>query len=371
MKKTRRQFLKTAAALGAGLAAPRALAADAPAKAPAILTGKKEWRMAMTWPKVLPGLGTGAVRLADRITKLSDGKLTVKAYGAGELVPALGVFDACADGSIEMAHDAPYYWLSKNRSFAFFCAVPGGLTAQEQHAWIYFDDGLKLMHELYGEFGLISFPAGNTGTQMGGWFTRPIESLKDINGLKMRIPGIAGEIIAKLGGNPQTIPGGELFTALQQGVIDALEWVGPWNDMALGFHRIAKYYYGPGFHEGGPMLELMINKQAYESLDKDLQRIVKVACATENMLMLSEYQANNLHSYAELKQMKDITIAPYPEDVLKAFFTLAEEVVAGTASGGAISKRIYESYHRFREAAMGMGPVSEYGFMRGRYLPRA
>ncbi|MCI5049630.1 MAG: TRAP transporter substrate-binding protein DctP [Rickettsiales bacterium] len=360
----RRDVIKSA--LGASAVAATASSAIA---APNIITDKKyQWRMAMTWPKVLPGLGTGAVRLGERITQLSGGRLEVKIYGAGELVPALGVFDAVSDGSIECAHGGSYYWLSKNRSFAFFCAVPGGLTGAEQNAWVYFDEGLKLWHELSAQFNIVPFPAGNTGVQMGGWFKKPINSLDDIKGLKMRIPGLGGEVFAKLGGNPQNIPGGELFTALQSGVIDGLEWVGPWNDMALGFHRIADYYYGPAFQEGGPMLEFLINKDAWDELPKDLQMLVKGACATENMLMFAEYQANNARAFAELRNIKSLNILPYPDDVLKAYFVEAEATLAETASLGDINKRIYESYAKFRKISMDMGSVMEYPFLKGRYL---
>jgi TRAP-type mannitol/chloroaromatic compound transport system substrate-binding protein len=356
----RRQFL---ANLGV---ATTGAAATFTAATPAIAQEKRVWKMVMTWQKALPGLGTGAVRLAERITQMSEGRLEIRVYGSGELVPALGCFDAVADGTAEMAHGAPYYWLSKNRSCAFFCGVPGGLTAQEQNAWLYFGDGLKLWHELYAQYGLIAFPAGNTGTQMGGWFKRPLHSLADLNGLKMRIPGLAGEVLARLGGNPQTIAGSEIFTALQSGVIDATEWVGPWNDMALGFHKIAPYYYGPAFQEGGPTLELMLNRQAYLSLPEDLQRIIKVACATENMLMLSEFQANNLRAFAELKKDASVTVSPYPQDILAAFFSTAKEVVASTAELGDINRRIYESYAAFCLACVEYAPVTEYGFMKAR-----
>lgn len=356
----RRQFLKSS--LAAGVAAGGLLAG-----APAIASGKRVWKMVMTWQKALPGLGTGAVRLAERITTLSEGRLEIRVYGGGELVPALGIFDAVADGTAEMGHGAPYYWLSKNRSCAFFCAVPGGLTAQEQNAWLYFEDGMRLWHELYADFGLISFPAGNTGTQMGGWFKNPLASAEDLKGLKIRMPGLAGEVIALLGANPQTLPGSEIFTALQSGVIDATEWVGPWNDMALGFHKVANYYYGPAFQEGGPTLELMINRQAYLDLPADLQRIIKISCATENMLMLSEFQANNLRAMAELQKDPNIQILPYSKDLLKAFYSTAEEVVAATAALGDINRRIYESYQSFRKTATRYSTVSEYGFMQGRY----
>ncbi len=359
---TRRNLLKTAALSTA------AVAAAGPAiAAPNIITDNKfEWTMSMTWPKVLPGLGTGAVRLAERITKLTEGRLTIKVYGAGEIVPALAVFDAVSDGSIQCAHGAPYYWMSKHRSFAFFSCVPGGLTQQEQNGWMYFGGGIELWHELAAQFGILPFPAGNTGTQMGGWFNRKINTVDDLKGLKMRIPGLGGEVFTKLGGNPQTIPGGELYTALQQGVIDALEWVGPWNDQALGFHRIAKYYYGPGFHEPGTMLEMMFNKEAFEALPKDLQTIVKGACATENMLMAAEYQANNVKALQELQKVETLEILPFPDEVLKAFFTTANEVVAGTAEDDAMGKKIYESWSAYRKIAMDLTSVTDHAFMRGR-----
>ncbi len=364
-KLSRRTLIKTAA-LGAGAASAASSSAFA---APNVITEKKfEWKMVMTWPKVLPGLGTGAVRLGERINKLTDGRLKIKIYGADELVPALGVFDAVSEGSVECGHGGSYYWLSKNRSFAFFCAVPGGMTAQEMNAWIYFDDGLRLWHELASDFNIIPFPAGNTGVQMGGWFNKKLETAADLKGLKMRIPGLGGEVFAKLGGNPQNIPGGELYTALQSGVIDALEWVGPWNDMALGFHRIAKYYYGPGFHEGGPVLEFMINKDAFEELPEDLQLIVKGACATENQLMHSQYFANNVRAFQQLQQVEGLQILPYPDDVLKAFFETSEETLADTANIGDINRRIYESFSKFRKGSMDMGRVMEYGYLKGRYL---
>ncbi len=355
-KTDRRKFLAGSAA---------ALAASSFAK-PAIASGNIEWKMVMTWQKTLPGLGTGAVRLAKRITSLSDGRLTVKPYGGGELVPALQVFDAVSQGTAEMGHCAPYYWLNKNRSTAFFCTVPGGLTAQEQNAWLYFGGGQQLWDELYAEFGLRAFPAGNTGAQMGGWFNREINSLEDIKGIKMRIPGLAGEVIDALGGSSQVIPSQELFTSLQSGVIDALEWVGPWNDIALGFHKAAKYYYGPGFHEGGPTLELMVNKKAFDALPKDLQTIVKAACATENILMEAEYYRNNVVSFQALKDKHKVDIRAFPDEVLKEFFTVSEQIVADTAKEGDINKRIYESYNDFRKASMDMGFVSEFAFLKGR-----
>lgn len=355
----RRDVIKTGLALGAA-------AATGTFAAPAIASGRREWKMVMTWQTVLPGLGTGAVRLAKRITALSEGQLTIKPYGGGELVPPLGVFDAVSNGTAEMGHAAPYYWLSKNRSCAFFCTVPGGLTAQEQNAWLYFGGGLKLWHELYADFGLIAFPAGNTGTQMGGWFKKELHSKADIQGLKMRIPGLGGEVFGKLGGNPQVIPPQELFTALQSGVIDATEWVGPWNDIALGFHRVAPYYYGPGFHEAGPTLELMINKKAFEALPRHLQQVVKIACATENMLMESEYYYNNVTTMRELRDTHGVKVREFPEDLLKAFYEISEDVVSDTATLGDINRRIYESYRAFRRNVIHSGHVLERGLLSSR-----
>ena len=336
--------------------------------APAIHKGIRQWKMVMAWPKVLPGLGTGATRLAHRISKLSEGKIEIKVYGGGELVPAQGVFDAVSQGTAEMGHSAPYYWLNKNRSLAFFCGVPGGLTAQEQNGWLYFGGGYQLWDKLYAEFDLKPFVAGNTGTQMGGWFNKELKTLDDLKGLKMRIPGLAGEVFTKLGGSAQTIPAQELFTSMQSGVIDALEWVGPWNDMSLGFHRVSKYYYGPAFQEGGPTLELMVNRKAYSDLPKELQLIIKCACSTENDLMTAEYYANNIRAFHELKHKHKVDIRTYPKEILEAFFKTAEEVVADTASLGEINKKIYESYATYRKYSMDMADVSEYGFMKARFL---
>lgn len=333
---------------------------------PAISMGIKQWKMVMTWQKVLPGLGSGAIRLAQRITDLSGGRLEIKTYGGGELVPSMGVFDAVSQGTAQMGHCAPYYWLSKSKATAFFCTVPGGLSMQEQNGWLYFGGGKQLWDELYGQFGLISFPAGNTGCQMGGWFNKELHKVEDLKGLKMRMPGLGGEVFSRLGGSAQVIPPQELFTAMQSGVIDALEWVGPWNDISLGFHTISKYYYGPAFHEGGPTLELMINKKAYDSLDKDLQKIVKVACAAENDIMAAEYHANNARSFQALKHKHKVDIRRYPDEILKAFFKESEEVVAEVANESAIAKKIYDSYFNYRKYSMAMSPYTELGFLQGR-----
>lgn len=361
MGENRRSFIKKAT-----LGASGAVVGATSLAAPAIASEKHRWKMVMTWQKTLPGLGTGAVRLAKRIEALSEGDIEIKVFGGGELVPPLESFDAVSQGTAQIAHGASYYWLNKSRSSAFFTAVPGGLTAQEINAWVYFGGGQKLWDELYAPFNVKGFPAGNTGTQMGGWFNRKIESVADLKGLKMRIPGLGGEVLNALGGSAQIIPGQELYTAIQSGVIDALEWVGPWNDMSLGFQKVSQYYYGPGFHEGGAMLECIINKEAYNELSKRLKTIVKVACATENTIMQSQYYMNNMRAFEELKKSKDVEILSYPEEVMKEFMTVSNDILAQTASLGDLNRRIYESYMDFYKKTVGIGYVSEQAFLNAR-----
>ena len=213
-----------------------------------------KWKMVTTWPKNFPGLGTGAENLATLIGEMSAGRIEITVYGANELVPAFEVFDAVSQGTAEMGHGAAYYWKGKSEAAQFFATVPFGLTAQEQNGWFYYGGGLELWTELYAEFGLVPAPAGNTGVQMGGWFNKEINSVSDLEGLKMRIPGLGGEVLKRAGGTPVSLPGGELFTSLQSGAIDATEWVGPYNDLAFGLYKAAKYYYYPGWHEPGTTL---------------------------------------------------------------------------------------------------------------------
>jgi TRAP-type mannitol/chloroaromatic compound transport system substrate-binding protein len=237
-----------------------------------------QWKMVTCWPRDFPGGGTHSQKLATRITDASDGRLEIKNYAAGELVPAFEVFDAVREGTAQCGHAAPYYWISKHKAIPFFCTVPGGMTASEKAAWIIYGGGQALWDEVYAEFGVKGFLCGNTGVQMGGWFQKEINSLEDFQGIKMRMPGLGAEVINRMGGTAVNMPAGEIMPALQSGVIDAAEWVGPWNDLALGFYKVAKYYYGPGFHEGGTANELIMHKESYESLSQDLKAIVKHAC---------------------------------------------------------------------------------------------
>ena len=333
-------------------------------EAPGVNRGLREWRLVTTWPKNFPGLGTGAQRLADQITAASEGRLAVKLYAAGELVPAFESFDAVREGKVHMGHAAPNYWINKHPSAPFFGAVPGGLVAQEHNAWVYHGGGQELWDELYGEFGLKAFLAGNTGTQMGGWFQKDINAIEDFQGLKMRIPGLGAEVINRLGGTAVNLPGGEIMPALQSGVIDAAEWVGPWNDLAFGFYKITKNYYGPGFHEPSAAIELMMNKAAWDGLESDLKAIVENAAAATNVRMLSEFTAANLESQRVLVERHGVQLRPFPAEVFREMLRHSDDVVRATARAGDLARRVFESWQRFRNEARARNPYAEQGYLR-------
>ena len=267
-----------------------------------------EWKLITTWPKNLPGLGAAPERLAEKLRVMSKGRLNIKVYGAGELVGAFEVFDAVSQGAAEMGHGASYYWVGKSPVAPMFATVPFGMNAQEMNSWLHHGGGLELWRELYGQFNLLPFACGNSGVQMAGWFNKEIQSLEDIKGLKMRIPGFGGEVLQRAGGVPVSLPGSEVYTALQTGVIDATEWVGPYNDVSLGLHKAARYYYYPGFHEPGPNIECIINKDAWESLPPDLQNIVKIACQSSNLNMTSEYMWGNAIALEQLSNDPNIEL---------------------------------------------------------------
>ncbi|HEX9647652.1 MAG TPA: TRAP transporter substrate-binding protein [Alphaproteobacteria bacterium] len=376
----RRDFIAgaaTGAVLGAGLTyaaagpRPRPLdfgTPDAPATAPAVAGAFHEWKMVTTWPRDFPGAGTVAQQLADRITEMSGGRIKVKLFSAGEMVPAFEAFDAVREGTAQCSHDAAYYWVAKNKSIPFFCSVPGGLSQVEHNAWILYGGGQQLWDELYAAFGLRAFMAGNTGTQMAGWFQKEINSLGDLKGLKIRIPGLAAEVLNRLGSTAVNLPAGEIMPALQSGVIDAAEWVGPWVDLTFGFYKVAKYYYGPGFHEGSTANELLINGAAWDSLSSDLKAIVQSACHDANLMLPSEYFARNSESLAVLVDQHGVVVRPLPDDVLEAAFGISADVAAETASEGELNRRIYDSWSKFRARAIAYQPLSDYGFIRNRAL---
>lgn len=371
----RRKFLTAGiAAVGATAALTACSQEKKPAEkaeteAPAVQTGKKyEWRMVTTWPKDFPGLGTGANQLAKYITDMSEGRLKVTVYGGGEVVPPLESFDAVSKGTAEMGHGAAYYWKGKSPAAQFFAAVPFGLNAQETNAWIYYGGGQKLWDELYAEFNLKPFLAGNTGVQMGGWFNREINSLDDLNGLKMRMPGLGGEVLSAVGATPKLLPGGEIFTSLQSGAIDATEWVGPYNDLAFGFYKVAKHYYYPGWHEPGTALETFVNKPAYDALPADLQQIVAVAAQAANNDMLAEFTSRNGEALKTLIDEHNVELKRFPDDVLNKLREISEQVVGDVAANDAASKKVYDNFTAFRARVAKWTTLSETGFSEARGL---
>ncbi len=358
----RREFIKKTSAGGL-------LAGSLMTTAPAVHAGTKiKWKMVTTWPKNFPGLGTGANNLARLITEMSGGRLKVKVYGAKELVPAFEVFDAVSRGTAQMGHGAAYYWKGKVPSGQFFAAVPFGMNAQEMNAWLYYGGGEKLWKDLYQRFNIIPAAAGNTGVQMGGWFNKEINSVADLKGLKMRIPGLGAEVLKRAGGTPVSLPGGEIYTSLQSGAIDATEWVGPYNDRAFGLYKAAKYYYYPGWHEPGSVLEALVNKKAYDALPDDLQSIVMNACKIVNIDMLSEYTARNNEALYALVNKYKVKLRPFPDEVLKKLAELSEDVVRDVAAKDKYAEKIYQSFMDFREQAMAWHKVSEQAFLRARDL---
>lgn len=325
-----------------------------------------QWKLITSWPKFFPGLGQAPENLAKQVADMTGGAFQIQVYGAGELVPALEVFDAVSQGTVAMGHSSAYYWKGKLPAAPFFTAVPFGLTAQEMNGWLHFGGGLSLWRSLYKPFNLLPFPGGNTGVQMAGWFNKPIERLADIKGMKMRIPGLAGEVWRNLGGVPVTLAGSELFTALQTGAIDATEWVGPYNDLAFGLHKAAKYYYYPGWHEPGATLEFIINQKAYDALPKHYQQILATATQAVNQQMLDEYTARNHAALEELINEHGVDVRALPVAVLKALKTASEKVVAQVAEKNDLASRIYQSYLSFQRHSHAYHNLSEFAYMQAR-----
>jgi TRAP-type mannitol/chloroaromatic compound transport system substrate-binding protein len=286
----------------------------------------------------------------------------VKVFGANELIPPLEVFDFVSNGGAELGHSGAYYWKGKSSACQFFSSVPFGMNSQEMNAWLYYGGGIELWEKLYNRFNLIPRPAGNTGVQMGGWFNKQINSVNDLKGLKMRIPGLGGEVLSRAGGVPVTLAGSEIFTALQTGVIDATEWVGPYNDRAFGLHKAAKYYYYPGWHEPGPTIECIINKKAYNSLPGDLQLIVDIACKAANIDMLSDYTAKNNLALQFLKSKK-IEILKFPDEVLSKLKNLSKEILAEISKSDAITQEVYNSYTKFSSTVSPWTKISDKAYL--------
>ena len=358
----RRQFLKGAALAGAA-------AGTSAIVTPAIAQGKTEWKMSTTWPKNFPGLGTGANRFAESVTAATDGRLTIKVFAAGELVPPFESFDAVTRGAADLMHAAPYYWPNKNKGLQFFSAVPFGLTGTETTAWMNYGGGQELWDKILDPFGLKGFHAGSTGVQMGGWFNKEITSVESAKGIKMRIPGLGGEAVKKLGMTVINLPGGEIFAALQSGAIDATEWVGPYNDLAFGFHKAAKYYYWPGMHEPGTTLEVTVDKKKLTALPKDVQRIFEECCKAESDKLLAEFNARNGQALQTLVQTHNVQLKRFPNDFLIAYGTAAGQVLQEMLDDkDQLTREVATSYLKARRELVSWNRIAEQGYMNARLL---
>jgi TRAP-type mannitol/chloroaromatic compound transport system substrate-binding protein len=335
-------------------------------KAATTETKTYNWKLVTTWPPNFPIFQEGVQRFAQDLKTISNGRLNIKVYAGGELVPPLQAFDAVSQGTVEMSHGAAYYWAGKVPAAQFFTAVPFGMNAQGMNSWLYAGGGLKLWRELYKPYNLVPFPMGNTGVQMGGWFNKKIDSIADLKGLKMRIPGLGGKVFAKAGGTPVLMAGGEIYTALDRGTIDATEWVGPFHDERLGLYRAAKYYYYPGWHEPGPVLELNVNAKAWASLTPDLQKAIETAASASNVWMLAQFEAKNLQALAKLKNEHHVQVYEFPDEVISELRRLSKVVLEEEAAKDADFKRIYQAYEAFAADNDAWGELSEIAYAKAR-----
>ncbi|MCJ8324952.1 MAG: TRAP transporter substrate-binding protein [Rhizobiales bacterium] len=357
----RRKFLR-----GAGVAAVGVTAATL--TTPALAAGVKNLKMVTSWPKGFPGLGTGAQQFVDRVNLASDGAINIKLYGGGELVGALECHDAVQAGTADLYHSAEYYYQGKSKAFNFFTAVPFGFTANEMDAWIQHGGGQELWDEVSGGFNIKCLPCLNTGVQMGGWFTKEINSIEDFKGLKMRIPGLGGAVHAKLGGTPVTLPGSEIMPALQAGTIDATEWVGPWNDQAFGFYKVAKNAYFPGFHEPGSMLSLGFNKDVWEAFTPSEQALLTACALAVNNNVSAEYNAKSTAALENLVANHGVIYREFSDEIFVAMGEASKEVLAEVAATDAITKKVHDSFMAFRKDALVWSEYSDASYMRKRAL---
>ncbi|MCW8839308.1 MAG: substrate-binding domain-containing protein [Thiovulaceae bacterium] len=302
-------------------------------------------KLATSWPAHFPIMGTGVDNFAARVKTISSGSLDIKIYAKNTLVPALAVFDAASSGQIDAFHSGPYYWKGKNSAFSLYSGIPFGFTAEEINSWMLYGGGLELWREQYAKYNLYPFLGGNTNIQMGGWFRKPINSLKDMNGLKMRIPGLGGEVLAKMGVNPILLPAGEIYTSLERGVIDATEWVGPALDIKMGFYKVAPYYYS-GWHEPGSILELTFNKQSWEKLADEHKAMIEVATSELNSNMTHEFHAQNILALQKLKSM-DVTLSKFPKDVIEAGKKALNEVLSELSSKNQDFELVYKEVRKY------------------------
>ena len=376
----RRSFLKKSAAVGAGTIAAGAVAACSPspvdpnsgAVQSAAVAGQTqssiELRMVTTWGKNFPGLGTRAVEYAEDIERATNGRIKIRVYAAEELVPALQAFDAVSQGNADIYHGPDYYWQGKHQMFNFFGAVPFGLTATEMTQWLQYGGGQELWDELSARFNIKPMLANATGPQMAGWFNKEINSVEDFQGLKMRIPGMGGEIIKRMGGTPVTLPSGEIFLSLSQGNIDATEWIGPWNDLTLGFHQAARYYYTSAYHEPSASVCAGWNLDIWNSLSDSERVIIEALSEMHYARSLAEFNARNAGSLRTLITEHDVEIRQFPPEVMKALADEAADVAADIGRIDDISRRIYNSYMATLAEAKEWGAVADEPYLASRRL---
>jgi TRAP-type mannitol/chloroaromatic compound transport system substrate-binding protein len=355
----RRRFLASA-----GVAA----GAVASLPAPALSQGMRELKMVTTWPKGLPGLQASAERIAQAITTATGNRINVKVFAAGEMVKAFESFEAVSSGVADMYHAADYYWEKKSPAFSFFAAVPFGFTAQEMAAWIHFGGGQALWDELSAGFNIKALMTTNTGVQMGGWFIKEVSGPDSYKGLRYRMPGLGGEVLRRMGAAVVSLPGGDIAPSLKSGAIDASEWVGPWNDMALGLHKVSKYYYYPGFHEPGTVLCTGFNTTVWNSLSSDDRNLIHSIAGAEYSYSLAEFNAKNAQSLGELVQDKNIDIRKFDDSMLLTFGRISAEVLAELGTKDPMTRKIYQSYTEFRNRATRWSELSERGYLNARNL---
>ncbi len=336
--------------------------------APAIAQSTRQLKMVTDWPEGMPGLQTGAVRFAQTVAAATGGRIKIEVYPSGALVRPFETYDAVSAGVADMYHSDEYYFEKKSPAFNFFSAVPFGFTADELFAWVQHGGGQELWDALSGQFNVKPLLCLNTGTQMGGWFTREITSPEGFKGLRYRMPGLGAEVLRRLGAIAVTLPGGEIVPALKSGAIDASEWVGPWLDMAMGLHKATRHYYYPGFHEPGTGTAVGINKTVWESFDASDQRVIEAVAACEYARSLAEFNANNALSLRKLRDEGSVKILKFDDSVLKAFLAISKDVVAEAGSGDELSRKIYASYQQFRASIMDWSDIAERAFLNSRRL---
>ena len=305
------------------------------------------WRLASSFPKSLDTIHGASETMARMVKQMTGGKFEISVHAAGEIMPAFGVVDGIQQGSIEMAHTAPYYFFGKDETFALGCAIPFGLNSRQMSAWVYEGNGLKLMREFYAKYNIVHFPGGNTGAQMGGWFRKEIKSVADLKGLKFRMGGFGGKVLERIGVVPQNIPAGDIYPALEKGTIDSAEWIGPYDDLKLGLGKVAPFYYYPGFWEGGPQLDFYVNDKAYNALPAEYKAILEAAASHAHVDMQAKYDARNP---AALKQLvgQGAKLREFPKDVMQASFKAAMEFYEEVSAKNENFKKVYTDYSKFR-----------------------